>query len=57
MLVFVLIIVVKITKIRFAKSACKETELVQSIKAHFQSQIPENLTKNPKILRKIAEFF
>ena len=57
MLVFVLIIVVKITKIRFAKSACKKTELVQSIKAHFQSQIPENLTKNPKILRKIAEFF
>ena len=57
MLVFVLTVVVKITKISFAKSACKKTELAQSIKAHFQSQIPENLTKNPKILREIAEIF
>ena len=57
MLVFVLIMVVKITKIRLAKSTCKKTELAQSIKAHFQSQIPENLTKNPKILRKLAEIF
>ena len=32
-------------------------ELAQSIKAHFQSQIPENLTKNPKILRKFAKNF
>ena len=57
MLVFVLIMVMKITKIRFAKSACNKTELAQSIKAHFQSQIPENLTKNPKIVRKIAKNF
>ena len=35
----------------------KKTELAQSIKAHFQSQIPENLTKNPKILRKFAKNF
>ena len=55
--VFVLIMVVKITKIRLPKSTCKKTELAQLIKAHFQSQIPENLTKNPKILRKIAKKF
>ena len=27
------------------------------IKAHFRFQIPENLTKNPKILRKIEKKF
>ena len=57
MLVFVLIMVVKITKIRLPKSTCKKTELAQLIKAHFHSQIPENLTKNPKILREIAKSF
>ena len=53
----ILIMVVKITKIRLAKSTCQKVALAQSIKAHFQSQIPENLTKNPKILRKIAEIY
>ena len=47
----------KITKIRFAKSTCQKMALAQSIKAHFQFQIPENLTKNPKIVKKVAEIF
>ena len=48
---------VKITKIRLAKSTCKKTELAQSIKAHFRSQIPENLTKIPKSLEKLQKIF